>query len=242
LPTPPTTCSAFAHARRTPSPVTATRVDGGWRFDGEAPWLTSWGLIDVFTIAGATDDGRLVWALLPAVATASVCPSEPLDLSVMAATGTVRLRVDGLLVADADVVAVQDLDAWRVADAVNAARLNPSVLGVMDTAHAMLRDLDKDCADTLRLDLGACAKRNEEVARANETGASDAGVEALAEARAWALVLCRRITTALLAAAGGSAMERSHPAQRLCREAAFYVVQAQSEAGRAAMLKRTAMR
>jgi hypothetical protein len=48
----------------------------------------------------------------------------------------------------------------------------------------------------------------------------------------------QRLCTALLAATGGAAMESGHPAQRLSREALFYVIQAQSGDGRAAMLRR----
>ena len=32
--------------------VTATRVDGGWRFDGAVDWTTGWGLVDVFLLGG----------------------------------------------------------------------------------------------------------------------------------------------------------------------------------------------
>ena len=43
-------------------------------------------------------------------------------------------------------------------------------------------------------------------------------------------------STVLLAASGGRGMGLAHPAQRLVREAAFYVVQAMTEDGRRAAL------
>jgi hypothetical protein len=55
--------------------------------------------------------------------------------------------------------------------------------------------------------------------------------------RAACLDLARRATTALLAAVGGRGMDLAHPAQRLAREADFYVIQAQTADGRAATLR-----
>ena len=69
-----------------------------------------------------------------------------------------------------------------------------------------------------------------------------ADVAAVAHSRAEVLAGLQHLTTALVAALGGSAMERAHPAQRLAREALFYVVQAQSADGRAATLDRLAGR
>ena len=62
------------------------------------------------------------------------------------------------------------------------------------------------------------------------------GLSRVAATRAETLMAVQHLTTALLAAVGGRAMERGHPAQRLSREAQFYVIQAQNEDGRRAML------
>mgnify|MGYP000618008867 CR=1 FL=1 len=46
---------------RVPSPaIRATRVDGGWRLDGHAPWATSWGIADWFTVAAVGPTGEVV--------------------------------------------------------------------------------------------------------------------------------------------------------------------------------------
>ena len=48
----------FAYLRRPgPAAVRATADGEGWRFDGEAPWITGWGLADVFVIMARADDG-----------------------------------------------------------------------------------------------------------------------------------------------------------------------------------------
>ena len=62
-------------------------------------------------------------------------------------------------------------------------------------------------------------------------------VESMSDHRAACLDLARRSTTALLASVGGAGMDLAHPAQRLAREADFYVIQAQTADGRAATLR-----
>ena len=79
---------------------------------------------------------------------------------------------------------------------------------------------------------------DDEVVAALSDPSSDHDVLAAAsEHRAACLGLAHRSTTALLAAVGGGGMDLSHPAQRLAREAMFYVIQAQTTDGRDAVLR-----
>ncbi|WP_420453592.1 acyl-CoA dehydrogenase family protein [Ilumatobacter sp.] len=243
--------TAFAHLRRPGPPmITAHREPRGWRIEGRAPWTTSWGIADVFTVAAETDDGRVVWALVEGpTSTSTTVPSihaEPLALPVLAATRTAALRFDRLHVGDADVVSIGVADRWRAADRVRSARGSPAALGVAHRAIAGIDGSDagaRAAVSGLRRDLAAAWETDEALARALEPAASDTDdvrradvVDRASEHRASNLDLARRATTAALAAAGGRAMELSHPAQRLAREAAFYVVQAQTADGRAATL------
>jgi hypothetical protein len=66
---------------------------------------------------------------------------------------------------------------------------------------------------------------------------SDDYIERASDHRATCIHLALRSTTALLAAVGGRGMDLGHPAQRLAREAAFFVIQAQTADGRAAALR-----
>ena len=71
-------------------------------------------------------------------------------------------------------------------------------------------------------------------------GAIAAGDDVLHEAsdhRARLIWLAKRSSMALLAAVGGRAMDLTHPAQRLAREADFFVIQAQTSDGRASTLR-----
>ena len=227
---------AFAHLRRPGAPaIRAERTsDGGWQLDGHAPWATSWGVADWFAVAAASDDGDMVWVRVPGREAPGLV-ATPLALSVFATTGTVALTFERYEVDTADVISVADLDTWRHTDRLHAALGQPAVLGVAERAAGLLaerRDADAvDAAGRLGDELAALWSRDHEL-----TG-SGASVESMSDHRAACLDLARRSTTALLASVGGAGMDLAHPAQRLAREAEFYVIQAQTADGRAATLR-----
>jgi alkylation response protein AidB-like acyl-CoA dehydrogenase len=98
---------AFSHLRRWPDrPVRAERSGDGWRLDGVAPWYTGWGINDVALVGAATDDDRIVFALLPAEPADRLSASEPMQVAALRAAATVTLRLDGYPVSAGDVVSV----------------------------------------------------------------------------------------------------------------------------------------
>ncbi|MGH9063553.1 MAG: acyl-CoA dehydrogenase family protein [Acidimicrobiales bacterium] len=246
---------AFAYLRRPgPPAVSAERVAGGWRVRGTAPFVTSWGLADVFLVVGETGDGQLVWFCLEGVETAAVQPSAPLPLAVLQATSTVRLGLDDLLVPDHDVVGVEARAAWEARDRRATPQPSAAALGVADRCCRLLAARAAElgevpgegpvggAAAALAGELERC--RAEAYGLADALTGSPAALDlgehlaAMVDARAWGLDLAERTSLALVAAVGGRAMGRSHPAQRLAREAAFYAVQAQTGAIRRATLGR----
>ena len=234
--------TAFAHIRRAGSPaITATRVVDGWRLDGHAPWATSWGIADWYTIAAVSQGGDLVWSLVSGVRRTGVT-ATPLALPVFAATGTVALDFDGCFVPDDRVIAVEPVDAWRRADRRHASIGQPAVLGVAERARRLLADLGDDLAtsagEALGEQLRECWRVDVDLVSALARG--DDVVAEASDHRADCLGLARRATTALLGAVGGRGMDLAHPAQRLAREADFYVIQAQTADGRAATLRSVA--
>jgi alkylation response protein AidB-like acyl-CoA dehydrogenase len=230
---------AFAHVRRLGSAaVTATRTNRGWRIHGEAPWATSWGLAELFLVAAVTGEDRILWFLVPGQPAPGFSASERLDLMVLGASATVRLRFDGLEVADEAVVEISNRPGWQVDDRRAAARPNPLCLGVGDRSLSLLAELAPESAVALEPVWVDVARRAEAACAAVDGGTNDvAGVAAM---RAETVATVQRLTTATLAAAGGRGAEASHPAQRLAREALFYVVQAQNADGRQATLDRMA--
>ncbi len=223
---------AFAYLRRMgPPAVAARRVRGGILVDGEAPWVTSWGLADIFAVA-ARLDGDVVFFLLPGRATPSVRPSAPLALAAMNASCTVRLSFEGLFVPDDDIISVTPVERWRLTDRIATAKPHPAVFGVIRTCCRLLGAQGK------ALDEERVECRKVAYALADNPRTDDAHLARMVEARAWSYEVALRAAGALVASAGGRAMERSHPSQRLLREAAFFSIQAQSAELRSATVDR----
>lgn len=237
--------TAFAHLRRSDRrAVTASRTSNGWQLDGFAPWATSWGIAEVFTIAAETADGQVVWALIDATEQPGLTVT-PLQLPVFGATGTVAISFAGLAVDDERILAViADADQWRRADRWRAAAGQTGVLGVVDRAISLLRtanrgddDIAIAAADRLHSKLEETWRRDDELVASLLSDPGGFDLDHASDHRAACLELGQHSTTALLAAIGGAAMSLDHPAQRLAREAAFYVIQAQTADGRAATLR-----
>jgi alkylation response protein AidB-like acyl-CoA dehydrogenase len=235
--------TVFAHLRRPgPPALLATPDADGFRLDGEAPWASGWGRAGVYAVAAFTGDGDVLWCLVDGREQRGLSASDPLPLAVMQASATVRMRFDGFAVPDDRVLLQLPPDLWWSIDDVTAARLNPAVLGVVDTALDLLGraegtgGLAEDVAEVLSTELASCAAHCEALAGSADGGSADPA--ALARARSWGLDLAQRATAALLATSGGRGIELADPAQRLVREAAFYTVQAQTAPGRDATLRR----
>jgi len=231
----------FSQLRR-PGPPTllATRVDGGWRFDGTVPWYTGWGLNDVCLLAGrtGTDPDEAVFAVVPAVAGPHLAASAPLALLAMSATRTVELAVDGLVVGEDDVARVLPMARWAAADARRTPNANPAVFGVARAALAGLAGHDEARVPGLSAAVAAFGVRLADVrARAyrllDEVPDGEA-LEQRLELRVQAGRLALDLTAAEVAASAGAAMTAGSAAQRHAREALFFVVQAQTAAARGA--------
>lgn len=232
---------AFAYLRRPgPPAVVARPVPGGYRVDGEAPWVTSWGLAGLYAVAAAvpppSGDGepqQAVYFLLTGRPRDEVRPSPPLALAAMNASSTVRLSFSDLFVPASDVITVIDFDEWRRRDTIVTAQPNAAAFGVAATALEGVEE------PSLPKELSRCRRKS--YALADEVGEHRHGpqhLRRLVAARAWSLELAVRCAAARVAATGGRAMARSDPAQRLLREAAFFTIQAQTGALRQATLER----
>jgi len=239
----------FAYLRRPGPPAVRATPDGdGWRLDGQAPWITGWGLAEVFALMARVDDGRVVTVAVDRpYERDDLTPGPPQRLAAMGATGTVALGLRGLRVTPDDLVGVQTDEAWRRRDLAGSAMPSAAPLGIADRAIRLLEERAPDPAATLRVQLDerrrSADERSAEIAAAlAEAGDGDRLARAIAEGSAErdrGLDLARRATDALIAASGGGAMSLDHPAQRLSREATFYLIQAQTGDLRAATLART---
>ena len=230
---------AFAYLRRSgPAAVSARPTAGGWVVDGEAPWVTSWGLAGLYSVAAVAGDEALFFVLTTDPPPVEVRASDPLQLVVMAASATVRLRFDGLFVPATDVISTVPLAEWRARDRLATAHPHPAPFGVAARAVRLLTELtDHAAVAALASELAECREH----AYGLEAGdGADAAVARLVDARAWGLDVAQRAASALVAASGGRAMTLGHPGQRLVREASFYSIQAQTLDLRRATLSRLA--
>jgi alkylation response protein AidB-like acyl-CoA dehydrogenase len=233
---------AFSHLRRPGAPaVLATRVDGGWRFDGAVSWLTGWGLCDLVLLAGRTDGDEVVFVLVEAREQPGLSVTAPLALAAMGATRTVAVALDDLRVDAADVVQVSDAGAWLAADALRTANAPPHVFGLQRECVRRLAELastrDDGTAAALAHALGQEGARLRRVAETLHDVAPEELVEDRLAVRASALELALRSATALVAASGGGALSLDAAPQRLVREAVFSLVQAQTPPVREAVLQ-----
>jgi alkylation response protein AidB-like acyl-CoA dehydrogenase len=196
-------------------------------------------------------DGSVVTAVVDRPADhPALHAGRPQALVVMGATGTVVLGLDGLEVADHDVVGVQTDQAWRRRDRAGSALPPAAPLGIADRAIRLLRERASDpgaasAASSLTVELDERRSAADEVAAAIAGSmVDDRTLDHLvltgATERDRGLDLARRATDALVAASGGGAMSLDHPAQRLSREATFYLIQAQTGDLRATSLARAA--
>jgi alkylation response protein AidB-like acyl-CoA dehydrogenase len=228
---------AYSHLRSSEVVISATRMDGGWRLSGTAPWCTGWDLLDVVLVGATTTDDEVVFALVPMREGDGMAPGPTLDLAAMGGTRTVELHLDGYGGVVPDVVLRMPRAAWAATDAAAGADVQPSTFGIARAALAELAGRDEATATSLSSRLNEVRRRA--YGFMDGAPAGDALDERLA-LRAEALRLGVEATSALVASVGGRAMTRDHPAQRWAREALFHLVFAQTRPARATTLARIA--
>jgi len=200
---------ALAGLRSPTAPLRVRPVDGGFRLDGEAPWVTGWDLLDVVYVAARDADDVVHFLLVDAVA-APTLQVHPLELVAVQASRTVNARFDGHPVPAERLVATQPFDEWSRVDSSGSTLNGFLALGV---AGRCVRVLGPSNGAGLAPELDAC--RGDLVA---------AGAAQTPAARAVASELAWRAAARLAVVTGSRAVLRDHPAQRLLREAAFLLV------------------
>jgi hypothetical protein len=176
----------FAYLRR-PVPRRCVRsVRMGWRLEGAAPWITGWGLADLFVIMARADDGSVVTVVVDdPYERPELTPGPRQRLAVMGSTGTVSLRFDGLEIAEGSVAAVQPSEAWERRDRIGSAMPSAAPLGIAERAIDLLAG--KGEASPLAADAAVASARSWRSAKAAPThGGSPGGRGAMpGSSRCW---------------------------------------------------------
>lgn len=212
---------ALGGLRAGPTQIAATRTDDGWLLDGDVPYITGWGQIDVLFVAARTQapEPQVVTVLVPAEAS-EVFNVTRLQLLATNASCTVTARLRDLFVPDQRVIGIEPYRSPPPYD--GGGRPNGSLaLGVAGRCCALIGPTPLDAQ------LAACRRQLDE-----------AGDKTMAEARAAAAELAWRAAGALVVSQGSSSLLPARQAQRLLREAAFLQVFGSRPAIRDALLGR----
>ncbi|AUI62901.1 acyl-CoA dehydrogenase family protein [Amycolatopsis sp. BJA-103] len=208
--------ASFAAVIPTPPRLRAERVEGGYLLDGEAPFVSGWGIIDLLQLC-ARDGDTIVSAIIDPVAGEQLAV-QPLDLVAAQGTSTVHLGFTRYFLAD-DRVYGKVPYADFIAGNTFVSRLNGCApLGLAARAARLLEDLGKaDVAAGIRAEIDTVRARLD---------ASLADPPSLPAARAAGAELAFRAAGALVAANGSTSVLAGRHPQRLVREATFLLVAA----------------
>ncbi|MDT8910256.1 acyl-CoA dehydrogenase family protein [Amycolatopsis sp. PS_44_ISF1] len=205
---------AYAGVIPTPPRVRAEAVEGGYRFYGDAPFVSGWGGIDLLQLSGRAGE-TVVHTVVDPVEGAGLT-AHPLALIAAQGTSTVRLGLDGYFVPAEQVLAeVPHADFVRAN--TFASRLNGCApLGLAERCARLIEEAgEPETAGALRVEQDLIRTRLD---------AALTDPPSLPPARAAAGDLAYRSAGALTAATGSRAVLTGSAAARLVREAAFLLV------------------
>jgi alkylation response protein AidB-like acyl-CoA dehydrogenase len=204
-----------------PPRLTARPADGGWLLDGEAPWVSGWGVVDLLVVVARGPEDTAVTLLMDARQQQGLAAARQ-RLAAVNASATVQLSFDGVFVPGGRLVDQRPYDP--VAAQSEGLRGNGSLaLGVGRRCCALIGPSPLDD------ELDAC--------RAELDAADTAGMPA---ARARASEFAARAAHYLAVRRGSRSALAGDDAERLAREAGFLLVFGSRPAIKDALLGRLA--
>ncbi|MEN8446975.1 MAG: acyl-CoA dehydrogenase family protein [Cyanobacteria bacterium J06555_13] len=242
----------FSHLRRVHPPVTAHRVPGGYRLSGEVPWVTGAGLFEEFvgaaviTADGEENGGAAVFGLLPLMSCQGISDQgvsgalfvdEPMALSGMASTQTVRVQLADWFLADDLVIGTRPAGWLAERDRANPLGPIGLIKGCTEAAQAIMAESLRRRQITHGIEQQLAAQTRELFAQTPEMVALpvDAYGQKVAF-RGQAIALMTTCAQAAVIASSGAANALHHPARRVQGEALVFSVSGQSTDGAIASL------
>jgi alkylation response protein AidB-like acyl-CoA dehydrogenase len=206
-----------------PPLLRARPSSGGWQVDGEAPWVTGWGLIDLLLVQARGPADSIVTLILDAAVRPGLTVTRQ-RLAAVNASVTVRLGFDNVLV-PAERFAGQA--PFEPAESLRPDRMRINGSLALGLVSRCVRLLGPGPLDD---ELAACRERLDEAITADAT--------AMAQARAAASELAVRATAALAVRDGSRSVTVDQHPQRLAREALFLLVFGSRPGIKSALLRR----
>lgn len=224
----------FSQLRRGGPPIMrAEQVEGGYRLDGQVPWITGWDIFPEFLIGASMPDGRAVFGVVPLVdVEGQIKVSPPMRLAAMETANTVSAEFTGYVMPDNRVAFHRPPNWIRNNDQINIALQGHFALGCAQAGIDIVRNAANkrgiafltEAADKLSLELLDCRQATTEA----QKSVDEETTEERLKVRAWAIDLAVRCAHAGITASSGAANSLAHPAQRVYREALVYTVSAQT--------------
>jgi alkylation response protein AidB-like acyl-CoA dehydrogenase len=217
--------SQLTTSRQHTRPALTARLDAGRVvLDGVMPWVTGAARADYFVTGAALDDGRQLLLVLPRQ-TPGLVVGDPLQLAALEGSLTAEVRCESAAVDGSWLLAGpagQVMGTGR--GGTGGLETSALALGLVFASEAYLREEAAHRPEWLEsaraVADGANALWDQLLRLAREGGTpTDA-----ADLRARANTLVLRATQLGLAAAKGAGFLRTHPAQRLARQALFFLV------------------
>jgi len=204
------------------------RPDGDdFILDGVMPWVTSVRHADVIVTGAVLDDDRQILACVPMNA-AGITPGEPMDLMALCSSWTSEVRCDRVRVTPDDLLSGPSEKVLAIRAPVKPLKVSGVGLGLATTLYEESKSLAGNLGDTERIMTEAVTPTYESVrdrlfAAADQLNDPAAEIPS-GEIRSDVNALLARLAATLMTLAKGSGFLSSHPAQRLVREAMFFMV------------------
>ena len=232
----------FSQLRRAGQPMmTATPTETGYLLSGVVPWVTGFGCFEGF-ICGArlpTQDILMGWVpLLCLTDDPRYTVSLPMDLTAMASTQTVEVRLTQWQMQSTEVIAIHDREWLRQKDQSNTLHHGFYALGAAKAALHLMQasappfDLTiRDAIASFEQQYHRCKARMLELLPCRLESPNEC-----LQAKADVIRLAGCCAQAAIAMAGGSANHPTHPAQRIYREVLAFTVFGQTTQSKQATL------
>ncbi len=204
----------------------------GWdgktaRFSGIMPWVTSAVKADAIVTGGVLRDGQQISAYVRTDA-GGLRIDPPMELAAMSATMTTVVHCDDVAVDACDIIRGPVPRVLSIRGTVRPMVVSATGLGLAGTMISMIEEIAPRRSPEFRPFADALSQRYQTVRR-DLLAAADLLGDPSADAptttvRAAVNDLVMRLSVGLMTFAKGSGYLKSHPAQRLAREAMFFLV------------------